>query len=527
MIKGLRSFFYLSLAVVLSCGLSADIQKGQSTGTISRDMAHITVGSRPIQKIEVYKGGSLKKVWEDLETPTITAFNAVPTSIDLDTRPTGNIVFTIGVTGTPATQVPVPSAFSFVEQTTRNGNWFLNSISGNGFSTIGTRAFANSNLKALDFFNSAYTGNTFLRNKYLSHWLRSYIRNKFPVNLRIGSTDYPLRFVTIYTSSGVPITEFSTTSAVGTAGDRVSATSLSKQVNFEFVDNISTTFSGSTILRPPRSDGLFTLLGFCENQGSVVIASASCNANGYIFLRPLSDTKTYTHLTVNGEPFALVKTLSTHDLTEGNVYHTASVSVNSRPSNGTTFGLNALASDGTYLNNTRSYMRTGPQSGTGNTYAQIVRLPDGANIGPTQTATSGLNINTTVSNIPQPNRTTTYRLLVHNGAGNAHKDTTIVVTKNPTLSNCRRTGYIDATTTYFFGFTVTGLPQPTVTYRFSGGQQGTVSSRHFVQGSNPYTWTVSGRAWQIDFANANAQSLTLTATNSSGSTTCSISNIND
>ena len=256
----LTALFITSITYQMSC--RADIQKGGSTGTLGRDMSHISVGSLPIQKIEVYKGGRLIKVWEDLENPVITAFDVVPKNLDLDTTPTGTIVFTIGVTGT----------------------------------------------------------------------------------------------------------------------------------------------AGS------------------------------------------------------------------------------------------------------------------------DTYAQVVRLPDGTNIGPTHVGRSGANINTTLSNILQPNQTTTYRLFVHNEAGASHKDTTITVTKNPTLANCRRTGVINSTHTYFFGFTLTGLPRPVVTYRFSGGQTGTVSATHLTQGANPYTWTSSG--WQVIFPNSNAQSLILTATNASGSVTCRIANIN-
>ena len=161
------------------------------------------------------------------------------------------------------------------------------------------------------------------------------------------------------------------------------------------------------------------------------------------------------------------------------------------------------------------------------TNAQVVILPQGTNVGPNHVAAAGANINTTLPNIPQPNKTTTYRLYAHNDAGNAHKDATVTVTKNPTLANCRRTGFIDSTATYYFAFTTTGLPQPTVTYRFSGGQQGTVSPRHLVQGANPYTWNVPDRAWRITFANSNAQSLTLTATSSQGTATCTIANINN
>ena len=159
------------------------------------------------------------------------------------------------------------------------------------------------------------------------------------------------------------------------------------------------------------------------------------------------------------------------------------------------------------------------------TNAHIVREPEGVNVGTSFTAGAGANISTTLPNITQPQKTTTYRLIASNSGGSSHRDTTVTVTKNPALSNLRRTRYIDATKLYEFAFTVEGLPRPTVTYVFSGGQQGTVNSRHFTQGSNPYTWNVSG--WRIVFANANAQSLVLTATNASGTATARLANIND
>ena len=159
------------------------------------------------------------------------------------------------------------------------------------------------------------------------------------------------------------------------------------------------------------------------------------------------------------------------------------------------------------------------------TVAQIVRLPDGGNIGASFTGGAGLDLRNSLPNIAQPNRPTTYRLFARNDNGQTSRDVSIDVTKNPVITNLRRTGYIDATTLYEFGFTVQGLPRPTVTYAFSGGQQGTVNSIHFRQGANPYTWNVS--QWRINFANANAQSLVLTATNSSGSVTARLGNIND
>ena len=166
-----------------------------------------------------------------------------------------------------------------------------------------------------------------------------------------------------------------------------------------------------------------------------------------------------------------------------------------------------------------------------NTNAQIVQLPHGQNLGATFTAGPGLNISNTLPNVQQPLQTTSYRLFAQNLEGASHRDTTVTVTKNPTLTNCRRVGFIDSTTTYFFGWTLTGLPRPTVTYSFSGGQSGTTNPDHLSQGSNPYTWTTSGQpgnyGLRIQFANPNAQSLVLTATNASGTATCTISNIND
>ena len=161
------------------------------------------------------------------------------------------------------------------------------------------------------------------------------------------------------------------------------------------------------------------------------------------------------------------------------------------------------------------------------TNAQIVQLPNGANIGTTFTAGAGANISTTLPNILQPQQTTTYRLFATNSGGSSHRDTTVTVTKNPTLTNCRRIGSITRPgfTNYTFGFTLTGLPRPTVTYVFSGGQTGTVSTSHYQQGSNPYTWTASN--WVVTMPNANAQSLVLTARNSSGTATCTLSNINN
>ena len=97
------------------------------------------------------------------------------------------------------------------------------------------------------------------------------------------------------------------------------------------------------------------------------------------------------------------------------------------------------------------------------TNAQIVRLPNGANVGATFVAARGLGFtNQTLPNIQQPLQTTTYRIFATNSNGASHRDATVSVSKNPTLTNCRRTGFVDATDLYEFAFTLTGLPRPTV-----------------------------------------------------------------
>ena len=160
--------------------------------------------------------------------------------------------------------------------------------------------------------------------------------------------------------------------------------------------------------------------------------------------------------------------------------------------------------------------------------ARFYKLPEGSQIGNDFTAGAGLTLNVTNQPAPQPNQTTSYRVVASNMGGSSHLDREVVVTKNPTLANLRRTNVIHRAgfSTYYFGFTVTGLPRPTVTFDFSAHTEvnNQVSFSHFTLGSNPYTWTISN--WAVTFPNANARSLTITATNDSGTATESLSNIN-
>lgn len=167
------------------------------------------------------------------------------------------------------------------------------------------------------------------------------------------------------------------------------------------------------------------------------------------------------------------------------------------------------------------------------TSAHIVKLPEGSRVGPEYTSSSGGNISQTLPNIPQPTQTTTYRLIAMNTGGSSHEDTTITVTQNPVITNLRRTGFIDphdgsSGGNYKFEFQLKGTPQPVITWTFGNGQ---TSQRN---NDDIFLTPVSGQVntWNVLFGgtagiriSTNTTSLTVTATNSSGSTTATIANI--
>ena len=154
---------------------------------------------------------------------------------------------------------------------------------------------------------------------------------------------------------------------------------------------------------------------------------------------------------------------------------------------------------------------------TGSTHNRLYNTRSGANV-PFTTSTSAV--------FAQPQQPTTYRLVAQNATGAVHRDVSIDVTKNPTIASLRRSGFQQrlGAVTYRFAMTITGLPRPSLSYRFGNGQSGNVSARRFVQGANPYTWSVE---FLVTRANANADSLVMTAQNASATVTARLANIND
>ena len=148
-----------------------------------------------------------------------------------------------------------------------------------------------------------------------------------------------------------------------------------------------------------------------------------------------------------------------------------------------------------------------------------------ATLGPQFTAAAGNDIDTTATH-PQPNTTSTYRLVAYNTSGSVHSDLTISVTKRPTITNFRRTAFLvqpgQQAGTFRFKATIEGSPMPSIRYAFGNGAQ----SQHDNQN---ITFVSTGtNRWEITlqaYHNVLNDSLTLTATNGSGSTTARIDNI--
>ena len=156
---------------------------------------------------------------------------------------------------------------------------------------------------------------------------------------------------------------------------------------------------------------------------------------------------------------------------------------------------------------------------TGSTHNAIHRKDTGQNI-PLTTPTTAV--------IAQPDKPTTYVLLSSNNTGAVSREVTVDVNKNAGITNFRRTGFYQSrfgtsSGTYRFGARITGLPQPVLTYRFSTGEQGSITTRHLTR-VDDNTWDLT---WTIYLGSLVSRSMTLTATNASNTTSATIANINN
>ena len=437
------------------------------------------------------------------------------------------LLFTLGVTGTPGTTTATPSNITFVVQsegTTSEHFAFLTNVAGH--TAVGSSTLSNNNFVSTEFLAGSGWSIGGRRYGYQSGFLESFLKTKTPLTIEVDGTSYSLKYYSLVSSStGIKYGVLNT--PLIPTQDRVSASDLTKAINFELVDNEqvtlrnqvsyfdSTVFSNKGI--PRIGYGISSIhldRGGTSTSNSWFLSDWTGFSGHSINNRP-------THIIVNGRAFPLVYAGGA-----GLPYRTSTITDSNFQASSTklSWGINIRFSDGTYLNNTRSHLFQSVSGG--NTYAQVYNADTHTQVGPQHSATGGANISATVPNINRPNKSTNYRLVARNAGGASHRDITLTITKNPTLSGLRRVGSLSRPgfTNYTFSFTTTGLPQPVVTYSFSGGQSGTVPVVHFRQGANPYTWNIIN--WQITMPNANAQSLTLTATNASGTATARMANIN-
>ena len=422
---------------------------------------------------------------------SIKFIHSIPTRIN----------FTLGVTGTPGTRVKRDSDFVFVRL--GNTSRYVSHIRVGSFPARGSRSIQNNDVPTIGF-NNISGPNAGL--KYFVDFTDSFVKTKTPLNLEIDGTSYSLLHIESgYTLVSLRLETFATATSPIPSGDRVTDSDLTKAINIEAVDNEQVALTSGGLSATNIGGRTWTRLSYSQNRWNVTWVGSG---------------QLPTALILNGRAFTLTRVGSTSN------WQTAVITDANFQASSTklSWGANLSLDNNTYFNNTRSYLFTGITGG--NTYAQIYNAGTHAKVGHQQIATGGGDITDPVSNIERPDGPTNYRLVARNSGGASHKDTLLTITKNPTLSGLRRIGSLSRPgfTNYTFGFTLTGLPRPVVTYRFSGGQTGTVPTVHLRQGNNAYTWQVIN--WQITMPNSNAQSLTLTATNASGSVTARLENIN-
>ena len=160
------------------------------------------------------------------------------------------------------------------------------------------------------------------------------------------------------------------------------------------------------------------------------------------------------------------------------------------------------------------------------TNAHIVRVSDGVNIGQRYVSGPGVGISESFT-VPRPTKNETYRLIASNDNGSAHSDQAVSVTQNAVISGFRRTGFQQVpglqAGTFVFQATIRGYPQPALSYRFGNARQGAITARHLTATANSNEWTLN---WSI-YHTVLSDSLVLTATNSSNTTTSTINNISN
>ena len=244
--------------------------------------------------------------------------------------------------GPPGAPTAAPSDVTFLERGSPDNDFSFFPAGNRGSSSLSVPtdsiSWINFNSNTYDPVNE--------RLKYLVVLTNTLVKQKTPLNIEIDDTPYALTFAVI--SSGN--TQY-LTSTIPTQ-DRVSATDLTKKINFELVDNEQV-----TLVRQSFPEAWGNITPDIEAQMGLV---GSGRRSRILYI----GEKTPTHLLVNGRAFGLERVGGTASRvgSDGRSYQSWRTDglypdVNFRPSSSNlTLGLNVRFSDGTHANNTRTHL---------------------------------------------------------------------------------------------------------------------------------------------------------------------------
>ena len=152
------------------------------------------------------------------------------------------------------------SNFSFIAYQDIEGNTiYVNKLAGTespsspgGNVARGTRSIANSNVAIIVSYGTHRQSE--FQNRYTISFLNSFTKIKTPISIDIDGSAYPLEFSYFYTHRSVDYLRLRTQPL--SASVRVSATDLTKDINFEMVDNEQVTFSAPLSLQTTLTHSL-------------------------------------------------------------------------------------------------------------------------------------------------------------------------------------------------------------------------------------------------------------------------------
>ena len=197
------------------------------------------------------------------------------------------------------------------------------------------RSRDNSNLLAVYYYPTTYTSVPSYTNRYRVAISRTLSKSQTPISMEVDGTDYDLSYSGSSAVNTVLSYSFLTT-AITTAGDRVSATDITKAINLNMVNNDQITMTSAA--RTPLFSGGFI--------------SFDTTSNRWQYDRGLNDLVP-THIIINGHSFPATRVSA-----QSSIWQTATLGGSDAlfrwSSLTTTYGINVRFSSGTYVNNTQS-----------------------------------------------------------------------------------------------------------------------------------------------------------------------------